>query len=168
MYVNEVTKARKIFTIDTLGKEGIQGLGTLGGSYSIAYGISADGSKIVGYSHNDRNEEAFCWDSTKGMQGLGYLKSNKDGRSASQAYDICADGSKIVGKSYNGTYTEAFYWDSAKGMRSLKSLLSKDFGLKLAGWTLTEASAISDDGLTIVGKGIDPRGLEEAWIARLE
>jgi uncharacterized membrane protein len=101
------------------------------------------------------------------MQGLGHLKYNKSGRTTSQAYDICSDGSKIVGKSYNGNYTEAFYWDSIKGMRSLKSLLSKDFGLKLAGWTLTEARAISDDGSTIVGWGINPHGLEEAWIARL-
>jgi probable HAF family extracellular repeat protein len=141
---------------------GMQGLGTLGGSCSYACGVSADGSKIVGYSHNGDRKEAFLWDNVKGMQGLGTL-----GGSFSQAWDISADGTKVVGKSYNGSYTEAFYWNKAQGMRSLKSLLVKDYGLDLTGWTLVEAKGISADGLTIVGWGINPHGLEEGWFVRL-
>jgi hypothetical protein len=52
-------------------------------------------------------------------------------------------------------------------MRSLKGILTNIYGLDLTGWTLTGASGISDDGKTIVGRGINPDGNEEAWIAGL-
>ena len=55
-------------------------------------------------------------------------------------------------------------WDSVHGMRSLKMVLENDFGLDLSGWDLTGAADISDDGLTIVGSGINS-GRYEAWIA---
>jgi uncharacterized membrane protein len=103
-----------------------------------------------------------CGANVKGMQGLGTL-----GGSFSQAWDISADGTKVVGKSYKGSYTEALYWNKAQGIRSLKSLLVKDYGLDLTGWTLVEAKGISADGLTIVGWGINPHGLEEGWFVRL-
>jgi uncharacterized membrane protein len=35
----------------------------------------------------------------------------------------------------------------------------------LAGWKLSIATAISADGQTVVGYGINPSGLTEAWIA---
>ena len=35
------------------------------------------------------------------------------------------------------------------------------------GWTLKEAWGISDDGLTIVGIGINPDNNQEAWIANI-
>ena len=41
-------------------------------------------------------------------------------------------------------------------------------GSSLAGWTLTEATAITPDGKTIVGNGIDPQGQQEGWIVKLD
>ena len=38
---------------------------------------------------------------------------------------------------------------------------------QLSGWTLTEARAISDDGLTIAGLGFDPHGNTQGWIATI-
>jgi hypothetical protein len=35
------------------------------------------------------------------------------------------------------------------------------------GWTLTRATDISADGRTIVGNGINPFGLQEAWMLQL-
>ena len=46
-------------------------------------------------------------------------------------------------------------------------VLTKDFGLNLAGWTLRQATGISQDGLVIVGYGINPEGRTEGWIADL-
>ena len=40
-------------------------------------------------------------------------------------------------------------------------------GVDLTGWQLSGASSISNDGNTIVGWGINPRGLQEAWVAVL-
>ena len=50
-------------------------------------------------------------------------------------------------------------------MRGLKDVLENDCGLVLDGWHLTVAKGISADGLTIVGYGVNPDGLNEAWIA---
>jgi probable HAF family extracellular repeat protein len=146
---------------------GMLGLGTLGGSFSSARAISSDGTHVVGCSHNGANEEAFIWDKKTGIQGLGHLGANKLGKTSSVAYDVCVSGSKVVGYSYNGSEKEAFVWDRKTGMRSLKSVLSK-CGLNLKGWQLTEAKTISDDGLTIAGIGINPNGIQEAWMARLD
>ena len=97
------------------------------------------------------------------------------------ANDVSADGSVVVGYSRSsfpggmddplGTPTiEAFIWDATNGMRSLQDVLTNDFGLgsTLAGWTLTQATAISADGLTIVGLGFNPDGRNEAWIATID
>jgi len=46
-------------------------------------------------------------------------------------------------------------------------VLVDDYGLDLTGWKLWKATAISDDGLTIVGSGENPNGETEAWIAYL-
>jgi hypothetical protein len=52
-------------------------------------------------------------------------------------------------------------------MRDLRDVLVNSYGLDLDSWTLKMARAISDDGFTIVGKGINPDGNEEAWMVRL-
>ena len=55
---------------------------------------------------------------------------------------------------------EPFLWTSADGMRSVMDILTDDYGLgsSLTGWTLNSVSAISADGLTIVGPGTNPDG----------
>ena len=59
-------------------------------------------------------------------------------------------------------------WDVTYGMRSLQKMLVQDYILEFTGWTLKMAKAISDDGLTIIGKGVNPDGKEEAWLVRLD
>jgi len=44
---------------------------------------------------------------------------------------------------------------------------SPQIALDMTGWTLIEAHAISTDGLTIVGYGLNEIGQPEAWVARL-
>ena len=51
-------------------------------------------------------------------------------------------------------------------MRPLREVLSS-LGVNVAGWELSAATAVSDDGLTIAGYGVDPAGRTEAWVATL-
>jgi len=45
--------------------------------------------------------------------------------------------------------------------------LSSEFTVDIKGWTLTRATAVSDDGRSIVGYGTNPGGQVEAWLLRL-
>jgi probable HAF family extracellular repeat protein len=145
------------------------GLGDLpGGAFiSKATAVSADGSVVVGSSQSDLCGEAFRWE--KGvMTGLGTLPIGGQG---SVAMGVSSDGSVVVGH-IGGTWffdppIEAFVWTERKGMQSVWSVLVDQFGLDLSGWTLTSAEGISDDGLVIVGTGINPNGDPEGWIAVL-
>jgi len=138
------------------------GLGALprAPSFSHAFGVSADGSVIVGSSEY----EAFRWTSSEGMVGLGDLPG---GRFDSQAAGVSADGSVIVGVSFSTSGDEAFIWDTTNGMRTVMDVLSPDVGAALDGWKLFEAWAISVDGQTVVGVGTNPSGTQEAWVAYL-
>ncbi|MGK7929644.1 MAG: hypothetical protein AB4290_31120 [Spirulina sp.] len=40
--------------------------------------------------------------------------------------------------------------------------------MDLTGWQLQVATAISSDGLSVVGDGVNPDGDREAWLARLD
>ena len=84
------------------------------------------------------------------------------------ALGVSEDGSGVVGSGNSANGNEAFIWNSSQGMRNLKQVLTNDYGLNLTGWTLSEATGISADGLSIVGWGINPSGNNEAWLARLD
>ncbi|MDB9423458.1 PEP-CTERM sorting domain-containing protein [Microcystis aeruginosa CS-564/01] len=144
---------------------GMVGLGTLpGGAFaSIAYGVSADGSVVVGTTNGSNFGQAFRWTQATGMVGLGELAGDNN----SIAYGVSGDGSVVVGYGNSANGDEAFIWNGTQGMRSLKQVLTNDYGLNLTSWTLKYATAISADGLTIVGFGTNPSGNSEAWIARL-
>ena len=101
------------------------------------------------------------------MVGLGEFPG---GLFESIPLDVSTDGSVIVGRSDRGTgivRIEAFLWDPVNDMMVLRSVLEIDFGLDLTGWTLLDATGVSTDGLTIVGRGENPLGDTEAWIVTL-
>ena len=100
--------------------------------------------------------QAFVWDATNGMRGLGDLPG---GSLSSSAQGVSADGTVIVGSS-NG---EAFIWDATNGMQRLSVLLTS-LGIDLSGLQLTGAVGISADGRTIVGNARSANG-DEGWIA---
>lgn len=150
-------------------QSGMQGLGFApGDEFSRARGVNPDGSVIVGSTshivdspyYGPVADSVMRWTLNDGMQNLGSLEG---GATISAALDVSADGSIIVGISAN----MAFIWTEDKGIQNLQNILSQDYGLNLDGWTLTSATAISDDGLTIVGNGINPDGFGEAWVAAI-
>lgn len=138
--------------------DGMAGLGKLAGAaFSRAYGVSGDGSTVVGASGTGAVYEAFRWTQATGMTGLGKLT----GASTSVAKAASGDGSIIVGQSG----TDAFRWTSADGMQKLSDYLTSR-GANLSYWTaLTDATGIAYDGKTIVGFGTHS-GSTEAFYAR--
>jgi probable HAF family extracellular repeat protein len=128
---------------------------------SGANDVSADGSVIVGGSGN----EAALWTSAGGMMGLGYLPGRDGG---STAWGISADGTVVVGVSraddVNQT-REAFIWTQVDGMQSLRDVLIAKGVPGLDNWVLIEAESISADGEWVVGRGINPGGFAEGFLA---
>jgi probable HAF family extracellular repeat protein len=125
----------------------MQALGTLGGSESEAFAVSANGAVIIGSSTNASNfRRAFRWTAATGMQDLGTL-----GGYESRGFDVSSDGSVVVGESTVAAgYTRAFRWTAATGMQNLSSLYGGSIG---SGSYLQYANAISGDGLHVVGYG---------------
>jgi probable HAF family extracellular repeat protein len=117
---------------------GYESLGSLGGNRSFAYGISADGSTIVGESRNQSGDSrAFRWTAAGGMVSLGVLS----GGAESYATAVASDGAVVVGTSDTANGDEAFRWTPAGGMVSLGHL----------GGGYSEANGVSADGSTVVG-----------------
>lgn len=140
------------------------------GRFSDAYAISGDGSTVVGWSNGTSEGgtgfQAFRWTEATGMVGLGDLPGGA-GLFRSIAFGVSDDGSVIVGSANFNAEANAFLWSQAGGMVDLKGLLEGTYGLNLTGWQLTEAWDISPDGRTIVGRGTNPAGQDEAWRVQL-
>jgi probable HAF family extracellular repeat protein len=97
--------------------QSITWLGTLGGDWSEASGVSADGSVVVGEAENAAGQRrAFRWTASGGMEDLNttYASLLTDGSTLIEANAISPDGRYIVGRGYNaatGRY-EAFLLDT--------------------------------------------------------
>lgn len=155
---------------------GAESLGVLlGHTYSDAHDVSDDGRTVVGYGEGSgtgiRRAEAFRWTAETGMVGLGDLPGGVD---YSFASSVSADGSLVGGYANSDAGIEYVLWDAAGNIRRLEEVLEDDFGLNLGGWQLTAQGgslpftsplSLSADGRTIVGTGINPQGVREAWMA---
>ena len=97
-------------------EDSVVGLGRLAGGCfdSSAYGVSANGTIIVGSGCNESGEVAFIWDAANGMQSLQKILEipmglDLTGWTLIRATDISADGTTIVGWGTNPAgVTEAF------------------------------------------------------------
>lgn len=147
---------------------GMVGLGGLpGGDFSsVAYAVSGDGAVVVGESKGEAGKVAFRWTEEDGMRDLGTIPGYTFVGLAAKA--TSGDGRVIVGTGYNSTggYVP-FIWDEANGMRVLREVLEAEYGLDLGGWTLTDVTGMSSDGVYLVGRGINAGGQTEAWLAAL-
>jgi probable HAF family extracellular repeat protein len=134
--------------------------------FSQANAVSADGSVIVGFGYTAPGSQPIRWTVGGGPTGLGSLIA---GESEGEALGVSADGSVVVGFSTarggSSNTGAAFYWTQETGIVRLSDLLISLGAENLAGWRLTSARAVSADGTTIVGSGINPNRDFEAWMA---
>jgi hypothetical protein len=72
-----------------------------------------------------------------------------------------------IGADPDGASEGAALWVDDGDPRLIREILEVEFGLDLGGWRLSEAIAISDDGLKIAGDGMNPDSRQEGWIAVL-
>lgn len=111
---------------------------TVPGDSSPAYGVSADGTRVIGTTPTlGGGANAYVWDSVHGTRLIGSLPG---GDQASNGAAVSADGSTIVGVSAPlQSQVEAFIWTAPGGMRGL-------------GGRFSAARAVSGDGSVVVGK----------------
>lgn len=137
-----------------------------GASYASASDASLHGDVVVGHSNSgNTNARAVRWLGGDAPENLGTLVPNI----ASFATAVSDDGAVVVGNVStgdlhgDGSFDTAFIWDSQNGMRGIADVLT-GLGVNTDGWRLYNATGISADGKTIVGRGVfngDVRG----WVA---
>jgi len=108
---------------------------------AIAYGVSRNGSTVVGTSSSALSgAEAFRVGPDGVMTGLGFFP----GFEWSEAYAANADGSVVVGMGYDSLlHFSAMYWSEELGMQNLG---------RLPGAFTGSAYAVSDDGSVVAGE----------------
>ncbi len=139
-------------------------LGTLpGDEYATPNAVNANGSVVVGSSHNAANtNRAFRWTAAGGMEDLLTLPGGSD----SFAYGVDTNGTTVVGRAdASPGDSRAFRWTRTSGILDLNTFLASH-GVNLTGWVLREARGVSGDGAVLVGFG-DHLGRIEAWRAVL-
>src|SRR5262245_66419606 len=99
---------------------------------SAPYGISTDGSIVIGCSNSVEGVQAFRWTQQGGMVGLGF----------SQALATSADGSTVVGFRLIAGGTEPVRWTQHDGLQGLSNI---------SGCVCGDAAGVSADGSVIVG-----------------
>jgi len=170
------------WTLDGLGSGGVANVQPLGslessvGGNSRAYGVSADGRVVVGYSTDAvgmGSHRAFRWveGSTTGvadnvqMHDLGTL-----GGRDSNANAVSRDGNTVVGEARDASEEwHAFRWTEATGMESVEAWLVRH-GVQVGPDRYERATAVSDDGNVVAGAMVVHDGSnngQRAFIARV-
>ena len=159
-YAERIHNQRRFRAFRWTQTGGYQYLDVFGGSdsNSYAYGISLDGTVVVGTAQDSRGlYHAFRQQFPGSMEYLGTL-GNEESDSESVAYAASGDGSVVVGRAENQDgYFRPFRWTRQTGMVDLGTL----------GGNQGEARAVSGDGSVVVGWANDEYGVPRAfrWIA---
>jgi hypothetical protein len=120
--------------------------------------VNASGDVLVGQASLAGGAQVAVRMSASGVQLLWPCPSGA-------AVDVSADGRTVVGEQMCGPVLEAMIWREGEYAGTVSGLLASA-GVNLTGWMLSEARAVSDDGLTIVGNG-SFQGEIRGWVAHL-
>jgi uncharacterized membrane protein len=137
---------------------------------SEARAFSAGGGVIVGTSQvpavgsppvtsGPLFDTAFVYTSDEGMLRLPDLAEGDD---ASGAFAIDSAGRVIGGFGSDADGAQAVLWVDRKPLRVIELLKQAQIAVP-AGWKLRQIRAISADGSTLVGNGVNPDGNPEAF-----
>ncbi|MGN7920103.1 autotransporter domain-containing protein [Lysobacter sp. 22409] len=165
-----VLRPRSEVVLWTQGASNVSFAPAPGYSNVIAYGVSHDGSRVVG--RLDQHEPylrsfPYVWDSKTGIMPLGLLS----GYTGGEAKAISGDGKVVVGSMYafvnsprpSGIDT-AFRWSAQTGTLSIAQWLAA-YGVEVpAGAELITANSTSFDGSIIAGEG----RYGSLWLARVK
>jgi hypothetical protein len=132
----------------------------LGSYHGVARAASSDGAVVVGGFTQNGRARPFRWTAQSGMVALDELAGAPFPGSAN---DVSDDGKIVVGELSSWSWPRAAIWDPLHGVRELQPYLEEKFGLDLSDWLLTEATAASADGRTIVGAAL----YDQAWVVTL-
>lgn len=124
-------------------EQGMQELTYPGSSQSIAYGVSADGSTIVGYALMPSSSRILRWRADTGVEDLGTVPNYT---ASGTALGASADGSVVIGFVTNALGRHrGFRWTPDGGMINLGSLAGTSSSHQSA------ANGVSLDGTFVVG-----------------
>jgi hypothetical protein len=178
------------------GGETIDLVDGIGQPVGEAYSATADGSVVVGGGYYTANgSEAWRWTAATGTQAIGILPTGQpiapraptSKQSArfdqtkpataqdpngflppeSYAFAVSDNGNVIVGASGVWPIRTATIWTPDTGLQPLADYITARGVTIPDGWALAAATAISSDGLTIGGWGIDAEGIMAAFIVDL-
>jgi probable HAF family extracellular repeat protein len=124
--------------------------------------VSADGTTAVGYSQNPASPNPLLRNTGVIWLSDGSVTPLPGGGGFFRPFDISRDGSVVVGQSNVG----AMIWTGGQYAHPVIEVLG-GLGVNADGWQLMATTAVSDDGRTIAGNGLNPQGQQEGWVAYL-
>jgi probable HAF family extracellular repeat protein len=129
------------------------------------------GSVLVGQGHPSHTGHAFrytAWDGDiidLGALPRGLTPGQMDQEDISIAYAVSDDGSVVIGNSGYRPPVDAFVWTPTTKMIKLSTYLTGHGVTGFERWRLVQGAAVTPDGKTIAGVGINPEGFYEGFVA---
>jgi uncharacterized membrane protein len=128
---------------------------------AVAVGTSRVPDRPDVYSPSEpKFDTAFVYTSAQGMLRLPDLAG---GEAASGAYAVSADGRVIGGFGSDAEGRHAVVWIDRKARRLDKLAIARG-ARRARDFALREVRAISEDGRTFAGNGVNPRGEPEGFV----
>ncbi len=154
----------KVYLIEKAkNKARLTNLGSLGGASTTALYGRDDYAVGRGFVRDESSEHAFVWTRENGMWDLGTLGGQF---SAATNFNRSKKIAVGYGDDANGVMT-GFIWFADKGMIPIKDYFVSVGVVGAEHYFFESVMALSDDGKTFVGNGINKQGIRQAWLVVL-